>query len=106
MANWDKYHGIMTEADVVEVINEDGYNSTCAVDALDDFTLIDGKYVHNDIVATCPHCGRKYDSTKGTVWSSFTGEEYCCLECKWQAEQELAEYVRVQEEMAFEVEPF
>ena len=76
--NYDEYHDARTHRDVVTVFVENT-EMTCAIDRLEDFTLIDGCYIHNDDIFECPICGRqrnRYDA-----YIAIDGYEYCSRIC-------------------------
>ena len=81
---YDSYH----DADAYEVVTVyvHGERETCDIDRLDDFIEINGTYYHEDDVSQCDKCGDSYLSNEGTH-SDITGQDYCCEECRKEAEQ-------------------
>lgn len=81
---YDSYH----DADAYEVVTVyvHGSRETCDTDRLDDFIEINGTYYHEDDVSQCDKCGDSYLSNEGTH-SDITGQDYCCEECRKEAEQ-------------------
>lgn len=81
---YDSYH----DADAYEVVTVYVHGSceTCDTDRLDDFIEINGTYYHEDDVSQCDKCGDSYLSNEGTH-SDITGQDYCCEECRKEAEQ-------------------
>lgn len=87
--NYDEYHEVYTSNDVVRVYYRGDW-ITCDEYELDDFVSIDGDYYHEDYVSYCDYCEEAYLSENG-IYSDITGEDYCCGDCKEEAERQYCE---------------
>ena len=89
--NYDEYHDEYTDSDTVAVMYH-GREITCSENGLDDFIWIDSEeiYYHKDDLEMCPVCDDWYLESEGYK-SDLTGETYCCIDCKNQAEDEYRE---------------
>ena len=69
-----------------------GREITCSENSLDDFIWIDSEeiYYHKDDLEMCPVCDDWFLESEGYK-SELTGETYCCIDCKNQAEDEYRE---------------
>ena len=81
---WDSYH--QEYVSEVTTVYVNGREETCNVYDLDDFYEIEGTYYHQSDVSHCDRCGSSYLSGKG-LYSKITDEDYCCEECRREAEQ-------------------
>ena len=91
--NYDEWHERYTSADLVTVYYH-GREMTCAEDDLDDFEQVecgwDWEYHYYEDVRSCPHCDKDCLCYDG-YYSELTGENYCCEECRDEAEEEYKE---------------
>ena len=86
--NYDEFHDEYTDADTVTVIYH-GREMSCSVDCLEEFIWIESEeiYYHKDDLEICPVCDDWFLENDGYK-SELTGETYCCIDCKNQAEDE------------------
>lgn len=80
---YDEYHDRYASETVEAYF--DGRRINVDADDLDDFINIRDEWYHEDEVSECPECG-EYFPTHRSCHSSVTGDDYCCDECKEQAE--------------------
>ena len=87
--NYDEYHEEYTRSDTVDVYY--GRWMSCDEERLDDFRYIEGEgYIHYDYCTCCEQCEEYFREGCG-YYSSVTGEDYCCEECREEAEREYKE---------------
>lgn len=87
--NYDEYHEEYTRNYTVDVYY--GRWMSCDEDRLDDFHYIEGEgYIHEDYCISCEQCEEYFREGCG-YYSSVTGEEYCCEDCREEAEREYKE---------------
>ena len=89
---YDSYH----DRDAYEVctVYYHGGTETCDVDDREDFTYFKGEWRHEDDIVECEKCGKKilnpdyYTEDDGAFCSDLTDENYCCEDCRDEAELE------------------
>lgn len=87
--SYDEYHDEYTHNDLQEVYY--GRWMMCDEDRLDDFIYIEGEgYIHTDYCGYCENCDTYFREGCGE-YSSITGEDYCCEDCREEAEREYKE---------------
>lgn len=84
---YDDYHQEFTDSELTQVYVH-GVEYYCADDWLDDFHYVDRleEYHHQDDVFYCPEC-ECYELKDHIFHSDLTGEDYCCEECRDDAEE-------------------
>lgn len=84
--NYDEYHQEYTDSDTCTVYVH-GEEMSCAEDWLDDFHWIDrlDEYHHKDDCYKCPWC-KNWELKEHVYFSGLTGEDYCCEDCREDAE--------------------
>lgn len=86
--NYDDYHEEYTRNELQRVYVH-GREYWCDEDNLDDFVWVESEreYHHIDDVFRCDRCG-EYELLDNTCYSEITEEEYCCEDCRDEAEEE------------------
>lgn len=86
---YDSYHDRYVYSVCTVYVN--GSEETCDEDDMDDFVWIERyrRYYHEDEVSYCDKCSSAMLDSD-VVFSSITGEDYCCDECMHAAELEYA----------------
>lgn len=86
--NYDEFHDEHTNNELEEVYY-DGNWMYCDCERLEEFIqLNDGRYYHETNVLTCPHCGENFCVDEDGYYSELTDEDYCCEDCRENAEEE------------------
>lgn len=86
---YDSYHDRYVYSVCTVYVN--GSEETCDEDDMDDFVWIERyrRYYHEDEVSYCDKCGGPMLGSDA-IFSSITGEDYCCEDCMHAAELEYA----------------
>lgn len=92
---YDSWHEEYTHSDLVTVYYH-GEEYTCAEDCLDDFVMVNHEWHHEDDVRYCAECDTPYLVGDG-YYSDKTESEYCCEDCKENAEDDWDEEHREEE---------
>ena len=87
---YDDYHDYY--CDETRTVYYHGSWVECDVDNLDDFVWCDQEeeYYHVDDVQCCEHCDEYFPAGHG-YHSDVTGKDYCCEDCRYNAEVEYKE---------------
>lgn len=87
--NYDEYHEVYTRNEVVDVYY--GRWMSCDENDLDDFIYIEGEgYIHEEYCTRCESCDEFFREGCG-YYSEITGENYCCEDCRDDAERHYKE---------------
>lgn len=86
---YDEYHEDYTRNNLQEVFY--GRWMQCDEERLDDFIYIEGEgYIHKDYCIYCEQCEEYFREGHG-YYSEITGEDYCCEDCREEAERSYKE---------------
>lgn len=84
--NYDEYNDRYTRDELRDVYF--GRWMTCSEECLEDFYWVEGEgWIHYDYCHCCPHCNEEYVFDDRGYYSEITGEEYCCEDCREEAER-------------------
>jgi hypothetical protein len=86
--NYDSWHEEYTTSDILTVYSG-GREYTVAEDRADDFVWVDSdsNYHHIDDAFRCPYCN-EWELCDNGYYSDITEEDYCCEDCRDEAEQD------------------